>query len=265
MSKIVSVHSFRGGTGKSNTTANVAVTTASQGLRVGIIDTDIQSPGIHVIFGMDQTKIKRTLNDYLWNRCGVEETAYDVTPPEVSKNQGKVFLIPSSMNIGEISRILREGYNVALLNNGFKKLVSSLELDYLFIDTHPGINEETLLSVTISNILLIILRPDRQDFQGTAVTVDVARKLNVAKLLLVVNRVPQKFDINSVRQQVETTYNATVAGVLPNCEEMMELQSSDLFCLRYPDHYISKEIRGIVDHIYEKPKTVGGLKKLFGR
>ncbi|MEQ9372773.1 MAG: MinD/ParA family protein [Coleofasciculus chthonoplastes F3-SA18-01] len=265
MSKIVSVHSFRGGTGKSNTTANVAVTTASQGLRVGIIDTDIQSPGIHVIFGMDQTKIKRTLNDYLWNRCGVEETAYDVTPPEVSKNQGKVFLIPSSMNIGEISRILREGYNVALLNNGFKKLVSSLELDYLFIDTHPGINEETLLSVTISNILLIILRPDRQDFQGTAVTVDVARKLNVAKLLLVVNRVPQKFDINSVRQQVETTYNATVAGVLPNCEEMMELQSSDLFCLRYPDHYISKEIRGIVDHIYEKPKTVGGLKKFFGR
>lgn len=265
MSKIVSVHSFRGGTGKSNTTANVAVTTASRGLRVGIVDTDIQSPGIHVIFGIDQTKINRTLNDYLWNRCGVEETAYDVTPPEVSKNQGKVFLIPSSMNIGEISRILREGYNVALLNSGFKKLVSSLELDYLFIDTHPGINEETLLSVTISNILLIILRPDRQDFQGTAVTVDVARKLKVAKLLLVVNRVPQKFDINSVRQQVETTYKATVAGVLPNCEEMMELQSSDLFCLRYPDHYISKEIRGIVDHIDEKPKSVGGLKKLFGR
>jgi MinD-like ATPase involved in chromosome partitioning or flagellar assembly len=265
MSKIVSIHSFRGGTGKSNTTANVAVTTASQGLRVGIIDTDIQSPGIHVLFGIDQSKINRTLNDYLWNRCGVEEAAYDVSPPEVTKNQGKLFLIPSSMNIGEISRILREGYNVALLNNGFKKLVSSLELDYLFIDTHPGINEETLLSVTISNILLIILRPDRQDFQGTALTVDVARKLKVAKLLLVVNRVPQKFDLNSVRQQVETTYQATVAGVLPNCEEMMELQSSDLFCLRYPDHYISKEIRGIVDHIYEKPKSVGGLKKLFGR
>lgn len=265
MSKIVSVHSFRGGTGKSNTTANVAVTTASRGLRVGIIDTDIQSPGIHVLFGVDQAKINRTLNDYLWGRCGVEEAAYDVSPPEVVQNKGKLFLIPSSMNVGEISRILREGYNVALLNNGFKKLVSSLQLDYLFIDTHPGINEETLVSITISNTLLIILRPDRQDFQGTAVTVDVARKLKVAKLLLVVNRIPQKFDLNSVRQQVETTYNATVAGVLPNCEEMMELQSSDLFCLRYPDHYISKEIRGIVNHIYDKPQSGMGLKKLFGR
>lgn len=265
MSKIVSVHSFRGGTGKSNTTANVAVTTASHGLRVGIIDTDIQSPGIHVLFGVDQTKINRTLNDYLWGRCGVEEAAYDVSPPQVAQNKGKLFLIPSSMNVGEISRILREGYNVALLNNGFKKLVSSLQLDYLFIDTHPGINEETLVSITISNILVIILRPDRQDFQGTAVTVEVARKLKVAKLLLVVNRVPQKFELNSVRQQVETTYKATVAGVLPNCEEMMELQSSDLFCLRYPDHYISKEIRGIVNHIYEKPQSGLGLKKLFGR
>jgi hypothetical protein len=41
---------------------------------------------------------------------------------------------------------------------------------------------------------------------------------------------------------------------------MMELQSSDLFCLRYPDHYISKEIRAIVDHIYEKPQSGTGLK-----
>ena len=70
MSKIISIHSFRGGTGKSNTTANVAVTTASHGLRVGIIDTDIQSPGIHVLFGVDQAKINRTLNDYLWGRRG---------------------------------------------------------------------------------------------------------------------------------------------------------------------------------------------------
>jgi MinD-like ATPase involved in chromosome partitioning or flagellar assembly len=41
MSRIVCVHSFRGGTGKSNTTANLAATIARQGRRVGIVDTDI--------------------------------------------------------------------------------------------------------------------------------------------------------------------------------------------------------------------------------
>ncbi len=65
MAKIISVHSFRGGTGKSNTTANVATVLASQGLRVGVIDTDIQSPGIHILFGLDGNKINHSLNDYL--------------------------------------------------------------------------------------------------------------------------------------------------------------------------------------------------------
>src|SRR4051812_3184556 len=43
---VISVHSFRGGTGKSNTTANLAAIYAREGRRVGVIDTDIQSPGI---------------------------------------------------------------------------------------------------------------------------------------------------------------------------------------------------------------------------
>lgn len=41
---IVSVHSYRGGTGKSNTTANLAALLAAEGRRVGVIDTDLQSP-----------------------------------------------------------------------------------------------------------------------------------------------------------------------------------------------------------------------------
>ena len=54
MSRIISIHSFRGGTGKSNTTANVAALLATEGLRIGVVDTDIQSPGIHVLFGVDE-------------------------------------------------------------------------------------------------------------------------------------------------------------------------------------------------------------------
>jgi MinD-like ATPase involved in chromosome partitioning or flagellar assembly len=255
MSQIVSVHSFRGGTGKSNTTANLATLIASLGKRVGIVDTDIQSPGIHVIFGLDEDKINRTLNDYLWGRCAIEECAYNVNPTQVTKAKGNIFLIPSSIKAGEIARILKDGYNVRLLNDGFRKLVRSLNLDYLFIDTHPGINEETLLSFTISNTLVIILRPDRQDFQGTAVTVDLARKLKVPKILLVVNRVLRSFDFNSVRQQVEKTYNAPVAGILPNCDEMMQLASSDLFCLRYPDHALTQELHTVIKQICQEEKT----------
>ncbi len=70
MPEIVLVHSFRGGTGKSNTTANLATATAMTGKRVAVIDTDIQSPGIHVLFGQEQVNAAQTLNQYLWgNDC----------------------------------------------------------------------------------------------------------------------------------------------------------------------------------------------------
>lgn len=242
MAKIVSIHSFRGGTGKSNITANLAASIASRGQRVGIVDTDIQSPGIHALFGFDESKIGYALNDYLWGRCAIKETAYDVTSVLKSSpsDRSAIYLIPSSLKIGEIARVLREGYDVDLLNDGFRNLIHHLQLDYLLIDTHPGINEETLLSITISDVLLLILRPDRQDFQGTAVTVDIARRLQVPNLFLVLNRVLQAFDFEALRQNVEATYKAPVAGILPNSEEMMQLASSDLFCLRYPKHPLSQ-------------------------
>ncbi len=65
MSKIISIHSFGGGTGKSNLIANLAVLIALQGKRVAIIDTDLQSPGIHALFNINEHR--KTLNDYLWN------------------------------------------------------------------------------------------------------------------------------------------------------------------------------------------------------
>ncbi len=248
MAKIVSIHSFRGGTGKSNVTANVAAQVAQMGKRVGVIDTDIQSPGIHVLFGMEEERMDKTLNDYLWSKCAIEETAYDVSARvggEKALRGGILYLIPSSIRVGEITRILQEGYNVGLLNNGFRALIQKLKLDYLFIDTHPGLNEETLLSIAISDVLIIIMRPDQQDFQGTAVTVDVARKLQVPHLFLVVNKALSSYKPDDLRKQVEETYESQVVAVLPLSEDVAGLQSADLFSLRSPAHAFSKGIRDV--------------------
>jgi MinD-like ATPase involved in chromosome partitioning or flagellar assembly len=124
-------------------------------------------------------------------------------------------------------------------------------LDYLFIDTHPGLNEETLLSIAISDLLIIILRTDQQDFQGTAVTVDISRKLEVPKLYLVINKAISSYDLDDLREQVETTYQAPVAAIVPLSEDLAAMQSSDIFSLRYPDHPITQQILNIVSVIEE--------------
>jgi MinD-like ATPase involved in chromosome partitioning or flagellar assembly len=255
MVKIVSIHSFRGGTGKSNTTANLAAQAAMLGKRVAIVDTDIQSPGIHVLFGLDEQQMGHTLNEYLRGECEIQAVAH-LVGSDGEGNKGvkyllnkQLWLIPSSINGKEISRVVKTGYDVGLLNRGLNGLGKGLNLDYLFIDTHPGMNEETLLSIAISDVLIIILRPDQQDFQGTAVTVDIARGLDVPNLFLVVNKALTKYDFADMKQTIEKKYGAPVAGILPLSEDMADLGSSDLFSLRYPDHPWSKTLREIATTI----------------
>lgn len=252
--KIISVHSYRGGTGKSNLTSNLAISIASQGKRVGIVDTDIQSPGIHMLFGLDEESIDRTLNDYLWERCAIWEAAYDVShvlhkQPHGSASDGNIYLVPASIKVNNITRMLREGYEEEKLIDGFRELIRELQLDYLFIDTHPGVNEETLRAITVSSLLVMILRPDYQDYQGTAITVELARILAVSQMLLVVNKALPTFDPEAFQHQLEAAYNVSVAGILPLCEEMVHLASSDIFCLRYPNHPWSEVLHAIAKQI----------------
>ena len=252
MTTVISVHSFRGGTGKSNTTANVAARLAASGARVAVIDTDIQSPGVHVLFGFEDTP-EPTLNDYLWGKCAITDAAHEITAT-VSQDMsvhdgGKLWLVPSSIKPGDIARVLREGYDVGALNDGFRNLAKDLSLDYLMIDTHPGLNEETLLSFTISDVLLLLLRPDRQDFQGTAVTVDVARRLDVPNLFLVLNKVPHGIDLDDLREQMTNSYASETIAMLPLSEEVVLNASGGLFSLTSPDHPWSQQIAGIVERV----------------
>ena len=245
MAKIISVHSFRGGTGKSNMTANVATLLASSGQRIGVVDADIQSPGIHVLFAMSQERMSHSLNDYLWGRCEIGAAAHDVTASLDEGLAGRVFLIPSSSNPSDIARVMHEGYDVALLNDGVRKLISELELDALIIDTHPGLNEETLLSIAICEALAIVMRPDQQDYEGTSVAVSVARKLRVPRMVLVVNNTPAAFDFAEVKERVENAYECEVAAVLPHSDELMILSSQGIFALHYPDHPVTALYRHV--------------------
>lgn len=243
MATIVSVHSFRGGTGKSNTTANLASVVAGAGHRVGVIDGDIQSPGIHVLFGLTGDHVQASLNDFLWHGRPIAEVAHDVTDRLDADIAGRLFLIPSSMQPGEITRVLREGYDAQRLTTGIRELVDALDLDVLFIDTHPGLNEETLLSLVISHVLLIVMRPDRQDFEGTGITARVARELEVPNVQIVVNKAPVQLDPRDVAERVTTAYGVPVAAVLPHSDELMQLASEGVFVLRHPDDPLADQYR----------------------
>jgi MinD-like ATPase involved in chromosome partitioning or flagellar assembly len=251
MPKVISIHSYRGGTGKSNFTANLATLIALQGYRVGVVDTDVPSPGIHNIFGLEPENTIKTLNNYLWGESPIEEAAYDVSTQVQLKGTGQLYLVPSSVKADHIARILKDGYDVKLMNDGFRRLVRELQLDYLFIDTHPGLSKETFLTIAISHVLILILRPDKQDYQGTAVTVDIARQLKVRKMLLILNKVLESMNTLALKAKVEEAYNTNVAGIFPLSEDVVKLASEGVFCVKYPDHPLTKEFLAVSRQIIE--------------
>ena len=90
---------------------------------MGVVDTDIQSPGIHVLFGVNAARLDHSLNDYLWGKCDIQQAAHDVTVGVDGAIKGQIYLIPSSIKAGEIARVLRESYDVGLLSDGFEELL----------------------------------------------------------------------------------------------------------------------------------------------
>ena len=249
---IVATHSYRGGTGKSNITANLAYEASKKGKIVGVVDSDLPSPGIHILFGQDDPGT--TLNGVLSKKYELNDAIIDVTPNDIN-NPGKIFLLPGSPKPIDIAKIIKDGFSLEQLIDIYRDFCHVKNLDLLFIDTHPGLNESTLLSITVSDLLIMLLRPDRQDYQGTAVTVDVSKKLCVPEMRFIVNKAINSLDWNQLKMTIEKTYGEECIAVLPQSDEIMKYGGSGLFCNQEPDHDLTIALRSVCESILKLQNT----------
>lgn len=251
MGKIISFYSFCRKAGKSDLAVNITALLGKEGRRVCLVDADLTAPNLHTLIGLDEKNISFRLNDYLAGRCSIEQTLHDVTPLMGEDIGGKVHLIPSSTRIADISRLLCEGCEMDLLSEGFRRLHESLELDAVIVDTHAGLNEETLLSFALTDVLAIVVHPGRRQdchsCQGTAVTVDIVRKLDEPPhIVLILNNIPEHDDFDELKKRVERAYACEVAVMLPQSPEMAE---SGIFVLSHPDHPLTAMLRQLAQRL----------------
>jgi MinD-like ATPase involved in chromosome partitioning or flagellar assembly len=252
MTAIISIHSFRRGAGKSMIAANTAAALALAGARVGIVDANLPSPSMHVLFNLAESDVRYTFNDFLRHRCDIEQTAVDVTRRVSGGRVGHLYLTPSSFEAHEIVRATRDGYDVDLLHDGFRALAESLRLDMLVVDTNAGLGEETLLLLALADSLVVVLRPDQRDYQGTGVIVDVARRLELPRVHAIVNEVPTALEPAAVTAEVERIYRCGVIGVLPHDEIVTTLPKPGIVAVHYPSHPITATFRSIAARLIEE-------------
>ncbi|MFC4589454.1 MinD/ParA family ATP-binding protein [Sphaerisporangium corydalis] len=229
MARIITMHSYRGGIGKSSMAANMALLLAAEGRRVALVDADIQSPAVDTMFGFPGGPAKCSLVDYLVGRCEIED-AVRVVPGN------GLFIVPARTGLPAIHEITANGYDVGLLNEGFNRLIDRLDLDVLLLDTHTGINTETVMAVASSDALVIVTRADRLDLAGAAESVALADRVGCVRRALVVNMVPDATSDDDLVLKAETAYGSPVTAVLPYVPEMAELAGEQLFVTAHPGH-----------------------------
>ena len=250
MARTVAIHSFKGGTGKSTISANLAIGLALKRKKVGVIDMDLEGPGLHVIFGIDPYGLPYTLNDVLTNGVQPERAAIRMND-RLKLDRGEVYFAPASVKVEEILKSLRSGFELDSFSNAINKLAERFGLDYLVVDTHPGLEDDTLLAMGVCDNLLIVSRLDQQDMFGTGVMAEVARTLE-KPVHLVLNMIPvalQASEVPRVVSKIAANFKIQVLGWLPFSEDIVNSLSKSVFILANPTHPMTKRFNELATRL----------------
>ncbi len=239
----LAIHSFKGGTGKSTITANLAVSMAEQGKNVCVMDMDLAGPGIHVMFGVGEADVKWTMTNVLLGDAKIMDAVIPLTEKLRVKN-GKLYFIPASFKMEDMLRLLRRGLEVEIFSSGLQQLSKELQLDYVLLDTHPGIEDDTVLVMGACNGLLLISRLDQQDLLGTAIVARLATSLGKTTFLMF-NMVPPNFaesSLQDISAKLSRRFGFNVLASLPFYEEILQSLSNGVFVNTLPKHEYAKKI-----------------------
>lgn len=175
MESIISFYSYKGGTGRTTTAANVAYQLALMENKVLCIDLDIDGPGLFTVFGiennpaLEEKNIVRYFADQ--GSPNYEDFIHDLS--EIHSVKGKFDIIPATMSINREDALETMGHN---LPDKFEGLITEAKehYDYIILDTASGISDYSVLAFSVSNQIIVCFKWSKQHVLGT---------LRVSKLL----------------------------------------------------------------------------------
>ncbi len=250
MTRSIAVHSYKGGTGKSTLTANIAVALALKGRRVGVMDMDLEGPGLHVFFDIDPDKLRFTLNDVLAGVCPPEAACVRMSE-KFSLNGGELYYSPASVKVSEIMRTLKTGFELDQFANTIKRLQEKFGLHYLLIDTHPGIQHDTLLALGVCDHQLIVSRIDQQDIFGTGVLIEISSTFE-KPVHLILNMIPPRVRESEVLKFARTLsahFAVDMSGWIPFSEEVIGSLSRTVLMLKHSKNGITSRFRQLAESV----------------
>ncbi len=161
--KTISVHSYKGGTGKTTFLLNLAGLLAQEGKKVLAMDYDLRAPSFQSYFSTNNLV---SLSNYLLEDTPISKIIF---PCQVNDEihldivfSSMEFLQQHSKQRDKLSRDDSK-YLSKLFN--LQKLISKT-YDYLLIDTIPGFFYRSIDALMVSNIILVVANPSISNILG---------------------------------------------------------------------------------------------------
>ena len=222
------------------------------GKRVGVVDLDLEGPGLHVIFAVSDSDVSATINDVLQHKAPVSAAVVDLTS-KIKLKAGCLIFCPAGHKLDEILSILDTGFNLYTFKKVLEDLARDYHLDYLLIDSHPGIEKDTLLSMALCDYLVLISRVDQQDLFGSGVMTEVASQLR-KPVVLILNMVPSSVsekEAGKIADRLAQLFHLHVLTALPFNSDVLENLSKGVFVLEKPKDPLTRRFTEIATKMLE--------------
>jgi MinD-like ATPase involved in chromosome partitioning or flagellar assembly len=250
---IITVHSYKGGTGKTLIAANLATLLAAKGKKTCLLDMDLRAPSLNSLFHIRQGGY--SFNDYLEGYRSAEQVLCDCRGEgSDEKNLSLCFADPSTRAIVEMSSKDRKWEMHALerLLSFGNTLFDKLFFDYLVIDTSPGLQYSSVNAIVAADVALVVTTLETSDMQGTRVMLRDLYKRFKKKVAVIVNKVPYDLlrsqRLEKVKEAVGPISLLFVEGIACSCEIPLS-ETPCFFACTEQNHPFSKTLERIVTQI----------------
>ncbi len=218
--KIITFHSYKGGTGKTTLSINLAKELAEREYKVLLVDGDFKAPTFQHLF--KKSTPKNFLNQLLEETSNLTMNDLIVKSFE-DENLDLIFSWQKPQFGKGVLSLDKEWHAKAFrrLLNEIKKLSNLKLYDFMIIDSTPGVDFSALNFIILSDVVLIVLRPSNYDIDGTLFMIDTLysqvgdlKRIDAVIFNQVPPNTPQYF-IDEWTRIFEKTHGMKIINMIP--------------------------------------------------
>ena len=251
MGKIIAVHSYKGGTGKTSLSANLAATYARRCKKVCLMDLDFRAPSLHAVF--KQKDLDYWLNDYLNGVCEIDKVLVDVTKDY--GNDGKLMVAlanPTTEAIRDMTAKDRKWEMKALgrLLALRSALLTEGDFDYIVFDTSPGLQYSSINAIVAADVVLVVTSLDASDINGSQRMTTELYDLFEKKTGILINKViadylSSKEEEKKFNKYIKEVHSLPILATIPCFCEVLRAAGNFIFSEERPEHPFTKVIENL--------------------